>query len=100
MFVPELLPVDPELAIEGLGIDEPELGEAPVIASLSLGAPRRFRLKHRRDSSQQLALELGDGSLLVMRGPTQAHWVHGIPRTKKPVGPRINLTFRLLLNPR
>ena len=76
------------------GDDERELGPAPVIASLSLGAPRRFVLKHRRHPERKLALELPPGSLLVMAGPTQQHYRHALPRTAKPVGERINLTFR------
>jgi len=74
--------------------DERELGPAPVIASLSLGAARRFVLKHRRLPGRKLALELPPGSLLVMAGPTQQHYRHALPRTAKPVGERINLTFR------
>ena len=74
--------------------DEPELGPAPVIASVSLGTPRRFVLKHRRDPALRYALVLEPGSLLVMAGATQRHWKHALPRTAKPVGARINLTFR------
>ena len=74
--------------------DEPELGPMPVIASLSLGATRRFVLKSRTASDQRLALDLSHGSLLVMRGDTQRRYRHALPRTAKPVGPRINLTFR------
>lgn len=74
--------------------DEPELGPAPVIASLSLGATRRFALKHRRRDGLKGALELGHGSLLVMAGATQANYRHALPRTARPVGERINLTFR------
>lgn len=74
--------------------DEPELGAQPVIASLSLGATRRFVLKHRSDPAQKVALDLPHGSLLLMRGATQANYRHALPRTAKPVGPRINLTFR------
>ena len=74
--------------------DEPELGPQPLIASLSLGATRRFVLRQRRDSRQKLALDLPHGSLLTMRGPTQAQWQHALPRTARPVGERINLTFR------
>ena len=79
--------------------DEPELGEAPVIASVSLGAARRFCLKHKRIKGRRLELSLGGGSLLVMRGATQACWLHSVPRTKRPVGPRINLTFRQIIRP-
>ncbi|MFS8063350.1 MAG: alpha-ketoglutarate-dependent dioxygenase AlkB family protein [Luteimonas sp.] len=74
--------------------DERELGARPVIASLSLGATRRFVLKHRSDPLMKRALELPHGSLLVMRGATQANYRHALPRTARPVGPRINLTFR------
>jgi alkylated DNA repair dioxygenase AlkB len=76
--------------------DERELGPRPVIASLSLGAPRRFRLKHR-DGAPALALELPAGSLLVMQGDTQRHYRHALPKTARPVGERINLTFRHIL---
>jgi alkylated DNA repair dioxygenase AlkB len=75
---------------------EPELGPTPVIASLSLGATRRFVLKHRHEPECRLALELGHGSLLVMAGGTQQHYRHALPRTRRPVGERINLTFRLV----
>jgi alkylated DNA repair dioxygenase AlkB len=77
--------------------DEPELGRQPVIASLSLGQPRRFALKNRHDPSAKLVLELPHGSLLVMRGATQAHYRHALPRSRRPLGPRINLTFRRIL---
>lgn len=80
--------------------DEPELGpDAPrdvLIASVSLGAPRRFVLRHRRRTTERRELELGEGSLLVMGGTTQHRWQHAVPRTAKPVGPRMNLTFRLI----
>jgi len=74
--------------------DEPELGPDPAIASVSLGATRRFRMRHRRRKQQVLDLELEHGSLLLMQGPTQHHWVHALPKTTRPVGERINLTFR------
>ncbi|GGD34324.1 alpha-ketoglutarate-dependent dioxygenase AlkB family protein [Pseudoxanthomonas indica] len=74
--------------------DEPELGPAPVIASLSLGGTRRFVLKHRRDPALKAELALDHGSLLVMAGDTQRHYRHALPRTSRPVGERINLTFR------
>ncbi|MGN6513679.1 MAG: alpha-ketoglutarate-dependent dioxygenase AlkB family protein [Lysobacteraceae bacterium] len=76
------------------GDDEPELGAQPVIASLSLGATRRFVLKARGPAAQRLALELPHGSLLVMAGDTQRRYRHALPRTARAVGPRINLTFR------
>ena len=75
--------------------DEPELGPAPTIASLSLGATRRFRLRPRAGlGAPPLGLDLTNGSLLLMRGQTQQHWQHAIPKTARPAGPRINLTFR------
>lgn len=77
--------------------NEAELGSAPVIASLSLGATRRFMLKHRDDPTRKLAIELPHGSLLVMAGDTQRHYRHALPRTARPVGERINLTFRRIL---
>ena len=75
--------------------DEPELGPAPAIASLSLGATRRFRLRPRAGLVHPpLSLDLPAGSLLLMRGPTQQHWQHALPKTTRPLGPRLNLTFR------
>ena len=76
--------------------DERSLGANPVIASLSFGAVRRFRLKHKKRPEHSIALELGPGSCLVMAGALQHHWRHALPKTKKPVGPRVNLTFRLI----
>src|SRR5690606_2764427 len=76
--------------------DEPELGPEPLIASLSLGAVRRFVLRRRDDPGRRLALELEPGSLLLMGGTTQRHWKHALPRPTRPVGERINLTFRQL----
>ena len=78
---------------------EPEMGPSPEdrwIASLSLGSPRRFVLKHR-ERGERVVLELGRGDLLVMRGTTQTHWRHALPKTAKQVGPRLNLTFRHLV---
>jgi len=78
--------------------DEPELGPSPVIASLSLGATRRFRLRPIGPKAgalaQPLGLDLPNGSLLLMRGPTQHCWQHALPKTARPTGPRLNLTFR------
>lgn len=76
--------------------DEPELGPRPVIASLSLGATRRFALKPR-DGGPARRLDLPHGSLLVMAGETQARWRHALPGTARPIGERINLTFRRIL---
>ncbi len=81
--------------------DEPELGpNAPhdvLIGSVSLGAPRNFVLKANDPGGPPpLTLALGHGDLLVMGGATQRDYKHAIPRTKRPVGPRLNLTFRIL----
>jgi alkylated DNA repair dioxygenase AlkB len=77
--------------------NESALGPRPLIASLSLGATRRFLLKHREESSRKLELELPHGSLLVMGGDTQRNYKHSLPRTARPMGERINLTFRRIL---
>jgi len=74
--------------------DEKELGPRPLIASLSLGATRRFVLRHRSEPALRQALELSAGGLLLMGGETQRLYRHALPRTAKPVGERINLTFR------
>lgn len=76
--------------------NEPELGPTPVIASISLGCVRRFDLRHRQSRVTHQLL-LPSGSLLVMAGTTQQHWVHQIARTRKIDSPRINLTFRQIL---
>ena len=77
--------------------DEPELGPAPVIASLSLGATRHFRLRRRGQTRTTLSLDLEGGSLLLMEAPLQQHWQHCIPKTRRQTGPRINLTWRQIL---
>lgn len=74
--------------------NEPELGKYPVIASLSLGATRRFCFKPSTGGAQALAIDLHAGDLLVMAGETQHHWLHALPKTRKPVDGRLNLTFR------
>lgn len=75
--------------------DERELGPQPVIASLSLGEERRFRLKHRhRKDLAPVTIPLTSGTLLVMAGETQKNWKHEVPRESAKCGPRINLTFR------
>jgi alkylated DNA repair dioxygenase AlkB len=76
--------------------DEPELGPDPVIASVSLGATRRFRMRHRKQRGETMGIDLEHGSVLLMRGPTQHRWLHAVPKTTRPVGERINLTFRLV----
>lgn len=80
--------------------DEPELGPAPVIASLSLGEQRTFILRHRRDRQQRaVRIELASGSVLLMKGETQKNWRHGIDKQSRPCGPRVNLTFRRIILP-
>jgi alkylated DNA repair dioxygenase AlkB len=76
--------------------DEKELGSKPVIASVSLGAPRMFHLRNKHDKKLRHNIALQNGSLLLMKGTTQEHWQHQIPKTKKVVEPRINLTFRFI----
>ena len=76
--------------------DEPELGEQPVIASLSFGTTRTFILRHKRNK-QTVRLPLEDGSLLVMGGRLQEHWLHGINKSTRPLGERLNLTFRYIV---
>lgn len=75
--------------------DEPELGDQPIIASLSLGAERTFQLKHRDDAAV-VAVALEHGSLLVMAGATQHRWLHRVPKQKNARGTRLNLTFRCI----
>tara|TARA_B100000929_G_C15275078_1_gene341508 strand:+ start:25 stop:609 length:585 start_codon:yes stop_codon:yes gene_type:complete len=74
--------------------DEKELGKNPIIASVSLGAERIFHLKHKRIPTAKHKIRLQHGSLLIMKGTTQEFWKHQLPKTRKPVSPRINLTFR------
>ncbi|MFN4259781.1 MAG: alpha-ketoglutarate-dependent dioxygenase AlkB family protein [Gemmataceae bacterium] len=76
--------------------DEPELGVNPVIASVSFGATRRFQFKHKKKPKQRHDIDLTHGSLLLMRGPTQHRWLHQLPKSSRPCGPRINLTFRII----
>ncbi|MAW65171.1 MAG: alpha-ketoglutarate-dependent dioxygenase AlkB [Flavobacteriales bacterium] len=77
--------------------NEKELGKNPVIASLSLGAERKFSFKHN-DTKEKVDIQLGNGSLLVMSGVIQHHWKHALPKTKKVKIPRMNLTFRNIID--
>ena len=77
--------------------DEPELGQQPVIASVSLGASREFKMKHQV-SGEKLTIPLTSGSLLIMAGDTQQYWQHAILKSKKSMAPRINLTFRHIIS--
>jgi len=74
--------------------NEKELGVKPIIASISLGEVRTFKLKHKVDTHKKLDMRPEAGSLLIMSDATQENWLHAIPKTKKQMGIRINLTFR------
>ena len=76
--------------------NEKELGRNPIIASVTFGAERTFQLKHNTLESAKQSINLQHGSLLIMKGSTQHYWKHQIPKTQKPVGGRINLTFRIV----
>jgi alkylated DNA repair dioxygenase AlkB len=69
-----------------------------VIGSLSLGATRTFRIKHN-ESKETRSFQVGNGTLIIMAGTMQQFWKHEIPKTTKPVGERINLTFRQIVEP-
>ncbi len=73
--------------------NEKELGECPSIASVSLGAVRKFSFKHKETKIKKEVI-LQNGSILSMKGTTQENWLHALPKTKKVTTPRINLTFR------
>ena len=78
--------------------DEKELGTDPIIASLSFGANRDFIFKHKTDRSiENVKLHLKSGSLLLMLGSTQHYWKHSLPKRLKVKEPRINLTFRNII---
>lgn len=75
--------------------DEKTLEPDGAIASLSLGAERRFSFRHRK-TRETRSIQLEAGSLLVMHGPTQTHWLHALPKTARVLQPRVNLTFRTM----
>ena len=74
--------------------DEKELSGSPVIASASFGATRVFQFNHKQQKKAKVSVALGNGSLLIMQGQTQHHWLHQVPKTALDPGPRINITFR------
>ncbi len=74
---------------------EKDLKKNGAIASLSFGAERKFSFKHK-DTKETISTTLQHGSLLVMKGITQTHWLHSLPPTKKVSTPRVNLTFRTI----
>jgi len=75
---------------------EKELGENPIIASVTFGAERIFHFKHKYDKNLKQRLVLKHGSFLLMKGTTQKYWLHQLPKTKRSIGKRINLTFRII----
>ena len=84
---------------EGMGWHsdaEKTLLENGTIASVTLGAERKFSFKHK-ESKQRIDVLLENGSLLLMKGTTQKNWLHRLPPTKKVFSPRINLTFRTVI---
>jgi alkylated DNA repair dioxygenase AlkB len=84
---------------EGMGWhsdDEKELKKDGAIASLSFGAERKFQFKHKK-TDDQVDVFLEHGSMLLMKGTVQTHWLHRLPPTKKVLKPRINLTFRTIV---
>tara|TARA_X000000950_G_C13894188_1_gene652117 strand:+ start:2461 stop:3048 length:588 start_codon:yes stop_codon:yes gene_type:complete len=77
--------------------NEQSLGEQPVIASLSLGVERKFKFKHIDNKCMNVDINLAHGSLLIMAGLTQHKWKHCLPKTRRSIGTRINITFRNVL---
>jgi len=77
--------------------DEPELGRNPPIGSVSFGASRAFQMQHKQQRNLKHAVVLEHGSFLLMQGATQHHWLHQVPKTRRVVGERINLTYRRVL---
>jgi alkylated DNA repair dioxygenase AlkB len=87
---------------EGMGWhsdDEKSLGKNNIIASLSFGAERNFLFKHKQTKKQIISLVLEHGSLLIMKDATQMNWLHSLPKSKNVTRPRINLTFRTIIEP-
>ena len=74
--------------------DESELGRNPVIGSVSFGQERAFQMRHKTKTNERQGINLGHGDFLLMKGCTQHHWVHQIPKSKRDMKERINLTFR------
>jgi len=76
--------------------DEKELGENPIVGSVTFGEERDFHFKHRRELDLKSKITLEHGSFLLMAGATQHNWLHQIPKSSRQLGPRINLTFRTI----
>ncbi len=77
--------------------DEYELGVKPVIASVSFGQARRFDVRNKKDHTLKYSVNLENGSLLLMKGGLQQFWEHRIPKSTRPMRPRVNLTFRVIM---
>jgi alkylated DNA repair dioxygenase AlkB len=77
--------------------DEPELGCNPVIGSVSLGQSRALQMKQKSDGSNRRTIPLANGSYLLMQGAVQHHWLHQVAKSRRHMGERINLTYRLIL---
>ena len=78
--------------------NEKELGANPVVASVSFGASRDFKFKNYKDKDTKVSVTLAHGDLLMMQGKTQHEWMHAIAKSTRAIGPRINITFRLIKN--
>lgn len=77
--------------------NEKELGKHPVIISVSFGAARKFQLREYKTKENLLSVELEHGSVLIMKGESQPHWEHRVPKESKIRDPRVNITFRVVL---
>ena len=78
--------------------DEKELGQNPVIGSVTFGETRNFQMRHNSQKElKKVDIPLSNGSLLLMKGATQHFWQHQIPKTSKEMGARVNLTFRVIV---
>jgi len=76
--------------------NEKELGDQPVIGSVSFGATRNFQFRNYKTKKDVKSLELSHGSFLLMRGDTNHYWEHRVPKTKQVLNKRINITFRVI----
>ncbi len=76
--------------------NEKELGVDPIIISVNLGQERIFHFKHKKNTAWRQKIRLEHGSILITKGTTQENWLHQLPKVKKSIGPRINLTFRII----
>lgn len=77
--------------------NEPELGQNPIIGSVSFGVPRCLKFRHKLNKNLKFEIRLTPGSFLLMQGTTQQYWQHQIPKARNISRPRINLTFRKIL---